>query len=331
MKKPADDNGLIVVTGGAGFIGSCLVRELNDRNISNIVIVDRLAHKTKWKNLVGKSFREILDKDQLMDWMKGRERDIRGIYHLGACSDTMETDASYLLENNYRYSINLIEEALRFNIPTLYASSASTYGDGSEGFSDQKEIERLRPLNMYAYSKQLVDLWLLNEGLQTQVVGIKFFNVFGPNEEHKGRMASAITRMLPQILREGKVSLFKSNEPSVYADGEQKRDFLYVKDAVKVLPEFMELLSKQEGGLFNLGSGIATSWNALATAVFEATNLPVKIDYIDMPSTVIGYQNYSCSDNLKTESYLQKQIASRSIKEAVKEYVNDYLLPVKKW
>src|SRR5262245_26806093 len=221
----------IIVTGGAGFIGSGVIRHLNDKGHFNIIVVDELAKTDKWKNLVGKQFVDFIPKHQLFDWLKGREDEIRAFIHLGACSSTVETDASYLLENNYRYTVRLAEYALKNRQRFIYASSAATYGDGEKGFSDAHEtLEGYHPLNMYGYSKHLVDLWLKREGLLKEVVGLKYFNVFGPNEYHKGRMASAITHILPSARREGQIRLFKSSDPKAFGDGEQKRDFIYVKD-----------------------------------------------------------------------------------------------------
>ena len=221
------DDQLIVITGGAGFIGSALIRHMNDLGFKNLVIVDDLGTDEKWKNLVGKQFVEILPSHQLFDWLEGRESTIGGVVHLGACSSTVEKDASFLLENNYRYTRKLAEYALHHDKRFVYASSAATYGDGSLGFDDDHDaLESLQPLNMYGYSKHLFDLWAKSEGVLDKVVGLKYFNVFGPNEQHKGRMASVITKMVPDVQREGKIRLFKSSEPK-YADGGQMRDFIY--------------------------------------------------------------------------------------------------------
>lgn len=189
---------LIVVTGGAGFIGSGVIRYLNDKGHKNLVVIDEMGQTEKWKNLVGKQFADIIEKDQFFKWLEGRQSAIQAFIHLGACSSTVETDASYLLENNYRFSVRLAEYALKHGQRFIYASSAATYGDGSKGFSDAG-IDDLHPLNMYGYSKQLFDLWLKNQGLLDRVVGLKYFNVYGPNEGHKGRMASLIWHILPVV------------------------------------------------------------------------------------------------------------------------------------
>lgn len=324
------DDQLIVITGGAGLIASGVIRYLNDKGIYNIVVVDDLGKCEKWKNLVGKRFVDIIPIHQLFDWLKGRERVVEAFIHLGACSSTVETDASYLLENNYRYSQKLAEYALTNGQRFIYASSAATYGDGSLGFSDdESQLHQLWPLNMYGYSKQLLDLWLLDQKVLDKVVGLKYFNVFGPNEYHKGRMASAITHFLPLIQKEGKIKLFKSSEPQLFADGGQKRDFLYVKDAARMTCAFLE---NDAGGIFNVGSGIASTWNQLAEAVFKAVDKPVNIEYIDMPADLIGkYQNYTCADMKKTHKVLGDITKCQPLDDAVFDYVTNYLIPQKTW
>ncbi len=329
MKKLHDDQ-LIVVTGGAGFIGSGVVRYLNDQGVNNIVIVDNLGHTEKWKNLVGKQFVDILDKSQFFEWLHGRHEAIEAFIHLGACSSTVETNASYLLENNYRFSVRLAEFALKYQKRLIYASSAATYGDGSLGFvDDEKKLETLVPMNMYGYSKQLFDLWLKNEGALKKVVGLKFFNVFGPNERHKGRMASAINHVLPTARKEGVIRLFKSSAPKEFADGEQKRDFVYVKDVARMTCAFLD---NDVGGIYNIGRGVASTWNDVATAVFKALDLPVNIQYIDMPADLIGkYQNYTCADMRKTQKVLGKDAACMSLEDSIIDYVRNYLITEKTW
>lgn len=324
------DDKLIVITGGAGFIGSCVIRHLNDQGMRNIIIIDELGKTEKWKNLVGKRIVDIVPKSSCFQWLDGREADIEAFIHLGACTSTVETDASYLLENNYRFSQRLAEYALKNGLRFIYASSAATYGDGAEGFSDDhKLLETLKPLNMYGLSKHLFDLWLKNEGLLDQVVGLKFFNVFGPNEWHKGRMASAITHMLPTAQKEGRVRLFKSSDPSQFGDGEQKRDFIYVKDVARMTCAFLQ---KDVYGIYNIGSGIANTWNALASGLFKAINKPVNIEYIPMPEDLIGkYQNYSCADMKKTKSAIGKVAQCMPLEDSVIDYVRNYLLQRHTW
>ena len=222
---------MILVTGGAGFIGSCLVWKLNRESLQDILIVDHLGRDEKWKNLRGKTFADYVEKDFFLDDLKRGVFDgkVEAVFHIGACSSTTESDASYLLKNNYQYSKTLASWAVSKNIPFYYASSAATYGDGGLGYSDADEVTaRLVPLNIYGYSKHLFDLWAKRQGVLDKVVGLKFFNIFGPNEGHKGRMSSVVPHFLRSALQEGRIRLFKSSDPAI-ADGEQKRDFFYVK------------------------------------------------------------------------------------------------------
>ncbi len=325
-----DKNKWIVITGGAGFIGASLVRYLNDQGISNLILVDHLGHSEKWKNLVGKQFLDLLDKTALWPWLEGKADKIQAFIHLGACSSTTETDASYLLENNYRYSIKLAEYALQHQHRFIYASSAATYGDGLLGFADDEtQLNKLQPLNMYGYSKHLFDLWLQHQGLLDKVTGLKFFNVFGPNEYHKGRMASAIVATLVQAQQTGSIKLFKSSDPKQVADGEQRRDFIYVKDVVRLITAFLENTAT---GIYNIGSGIATSWNSLAQAVFKAMNASSVIEYKDMPKELVGkYQNYTCADCRKMHQVLGKAANCWPFEQAVIDYVQQYLIVGKTW
>ncbi|MFC2049078.1 ADP-glyceromanno-heptose 6-epimerase [Chlamydiota bacterium] len=326
MKKFSDK--LIVVTGGAGFIGSGVIRALNEQKIYNLVVVDNLGMSDKWKNLVGKRFHDVLHKDHLFEWLKGREKEIGAFIHLGACSSTVEKDAHYLLENNYRYTVRLAEYALTHGHRFIYASSAATYGDGNLGFSDTADLDTFEPLNMYGYSKHLVDLWLKNQNVLDQVVGLKYFNVYGPNEYHKGRMSSAIIKMVPDALNTGKIRLFKSSDPKKFPDGGQIRDFIYVKDAARMTIQFLE---NNLGGIFNIGSGKEESWKALAEAVIAALGKKVEIEYIDMPADLIGkYQNYTCADMGKSKKE-KLLLTEYSLEGAVKDYVQNYLTLGKHW
>lgn len=324
------DDQLIVITGGAGFIGSGVIRHLNDQNIDNIVVVDELGQTEKWKNLVGKRFLDVIGKCNFFEWLKGREDTIEAFIHLGACTSTVETNASYLLENNYHFSVRLAEYALTNNQRFIYASSAATYGNGSLGFiDDQNQLEKLAPLNMYGFSKHLFDLWLKNHGVLDKVVGLKYFNVFGPNEGHKRRMASAIPHILPTARKEGAIKLFKSSSPSEFADGEQKRDFIYVKDVARMTCAFLE---NEASGIYNIGTGNAGSWNEVARAVFKAIEAPVNIQYIDMPGDLLDkYQNYTCADMRKTTEVLKDKAVCMPLEDAIVEYIRDYLTPGKLW
>ena len=320
---------LIVVTGGAGFIGSCVVKELNGQGYTNILVVDNLGSSEKWKNLVGKRFVDIIHKADLFTYLQGREADIEAFVHLGACSNTLELDANYLLENNYRYTQKLAEFALHHNHRFIYASSAATYGDGSCGFSDDHEcIDVLKPLNMYGYSKQLFDLWAKQEGVLNQIVGLKYFNVYGPNEYHKGRMASAIVKMRADIMARGYIELFQSDTP-LFKDGGQKRDFVYVKDVARMTVEF---LKNSAGGIYNIGTGQAASWNDLAHALFSALGKEPNIRYIEMPADLRGkYQSFTEAKMDKTHELLGGISRATPLKEAVADYVLNYLNEGNRW
>lgn len=323
------DDQLIVVTGGAGFIGSNVIKLLNDKGLENIVVVDELGTDERWKNLVGKKFVDVIEKHQLFDWLEGRASEIEAFIHLGACSDTTETNASYLLQNNYRYSVRLAEYALKHQHRFIYASSAATYGDGNLGFSDDHGLlDSLEPLNMYGFSKHLFDLWAKRQGLLNSIVGLKYFNIFGPNEGHKGRMASMIYHAFPIARKEGVIRLFKSNDPDNYPDGGQQRDFLYVDDAARLTIAFLQ---NDAAGIFNIGSGVPQTWNALAAAVFDAIDLPLRIDYFEMPGDLAGkYQNYTCADISKLKELFGEALQTTPFELSIKDYIQNYLIPEKR-
>lgn len=334
MKKKLYDDQLIVITGAAGFIGSSCVKYLNDKGLTNLLLVDDIKKTEKWKNLLGKKCVDFISKNELFQWLEGRERDVMAFIHLGACSDTLEADGNYLMENNYRYTVRLAEYALKHGHRFIYASSAATYGDGTLGFrDDHNEIENLRPLNLYGFSKYYFDLWAKQQGILDQIVGLKYFNVFGPNENHKGRMASMVYKMTPIVQNGETIRLFKSTEPEKFGDGEQCRDFIYVKDAVRMTCDFLE---NDFGGLYNIGTGVTTSWNVLAKAVFKAVDKPVQIEYIDMPGDMARqYQNYTCADMSK---YKEKfgLAASQSpckytVEEGVIDFIRNHLLKDLRW
>jgi ADP-L-glycero-D-manno-heptose 6-epimerase len=280
-----------IVTGGAGFIGANAVRALNERGERDILVVDRLGNGEKWKNLVGLEFADFMDKDDFRFAVRhdGLQR-VDTVIHLGACSSTTEPRADYLMDNNYRYTRELCEWCLENGARFVYASSAATYGDGARGFSDDvEELDALRPLNMYGLSKHLFDLWAHRQGLLDRVVGLKFFNVYGPGEAHKGDMRSVVHKAWGQIRETGTVKLFRSYRPD-FADGEQRRDFLYVRDAVGALLYFAD--ETGVGGLYNCGTGQSRSWNDLARAVFAAMGREPRIEYVDMPETIRDKYQY---------------------------------------
>jgi ADP-L-glycero-D-manno-heptose 6-epimerase len=318
----------IVITGAAGLIGSGIVRHLNDLgHTSNLVLVDRLDHPEKVHNLQNKSYQALVPIQDFIKWLEGRGGEIAAIFHLGACSDTLEQNEPFLRENNTLYTQKLAEYCLKHGIRFIYASSAATYGDGQRGFSDDHRLlKNLQPLNLYGKSKHLFDLWALQEGVLDQIVGLKYFNVFGPNESHKGRMASMVFKMVPVIQKEGVIRLFKSTEPDRFADGGQCRDFIYVKDAVRMTCNF---LNDRRGGIFNIGMGEPTTWNELAKAVFKALNKPVNIEYIEMPHDLASqYQNYTCAEMNKFGKPIPLDF---TIESAVDNYVNNHLIPHQAW
>jgi ADP-L-glycero-D-manno-heptose 6-epimerase len=320
------ERGTILVTGGAGFLGSALVWALNQRGIERILIADFLGRSDKWRNLAPLRFDDYLEADDLLRLVEHdapRLHDITTVFHLGACSSTTETDAAYLIRNNFQYTATLAEWALRHHHRFVYASSAATYGALESGLSDSLELATLRPLNMYGYSKQLFDQHAARRGYLDRIVGLKYFNVFGPNEQHKGDMRSMVLKAFEQIRATGRVKLFKSYRPE-FKDGEQRRDFVYVKDAIDVTLHLAA--SSGSGGVFNVGSGRAHTWIELATAVFEAMQRPVAIDFVEMPEEIRGNYQYSTVatlDKLQASGYRREATA---LSEAVTDYVREYLL-----
>lgn len=310
---------MIILTGGAGFIGSCFLAKLNQEGIDDIIVVDNLGKSEKWRNLVGKKFRDYIQKEDFLYMvLEHKLPKPKAIVHMGACSSTTLTDAAYFIKNNYEYSKTLAEWALMQKASFLYASSAATYGDGSFGYSDSDEnTRRLQPLNMYGFSKQLFDLWVLGNDLAGKVTGLKFFNVFGPNEYHKEDMMSVICKAFPGVRDEGRMRLFKSYRDD-YTNGEQKRDFIYVKDAIEVM--YHLFLNPAKTGIFNLGTGRAASWNDLARAIFSAMDKKENIEYIEMPEDIKEkYQYFTQADmaKLKEEGC---NFQFRSLEESVKDY-----------
>jgi ADP-L-glycero-D-manno-heptose 6-epimerase len=317
---------VIIVTGGAGFIGSNIVRALNGAGEDEILIVDRLGTSDKWKNLTDLSFMDYEPKEQFLAKVEQGifDHGTRAVIHMGACSATTERDADYLMQNNFAYTRRLATRfAAKDNIRFIYASSAATYGDGSQGYCDEHRcVPALRPLNMYGYSKQLFDLWSLKTGFVDRAVGLKYFNVFGPNEYHKGDMRSVAIRAYAQVKKTGKVRLFKSSRDG-YRHGEQSRDFIYVKDAVRVTLFFLE--RPQLNGLFNVGTAAPRNFNDLAASVFAALGQDPAIEYIDMPEGLEPrYQYYTAAtpEKLRHAGFTG---GFSSLEDAVRDYIVNYL------
>lgn len=313
-----------IVTGGAGFIGSNIVAELNARGEDDILVVDILGKDEKWKNLVGLKFEDYWEADRFRFALQNDAlQKVSAVFHMGACSATTETDASYLADNNYRFTREICEWCIEKGTRFVYASSGATYGDGSLGYSDDDEATwGLQPLNMYGYSKHMFDLWALRSGFSKQVVGLKFFNVYGPREDHKGDMRSVVNKAYGQIRDTGVVKLFKSYHPQ-YKDGEQVRDFVYVKDAVDVCLWFGE--NWDASGIYNVGTGTCRTWLDLARATFAAMGREPKIEFIDMPETLRAKYQY------RTEADITKLRAAgytkpmTTLEAGVADYVASWL------
>jgi ADP-L-glycero-D-manno-heptose 6-epimerase len=315
---------MIVITGAAGFIGSCLVKKLNDEGYADLILVDdfnRPEKQANWQNL---QYSKVVDRNDFFQWAADKGNQIQFVFHIGARTDTTEFDVNILNQLNVEYSKAMWNLCAKEGIGLVYASSAATYGLGEYGFDDSyNHIKDLKPLNPYGQSKLDFDLWALEqESAPYFWSGLKFFNVYGPNEFHKGRMASVVYHAYNQIKASGKLKLFRSHRPD-YKDGEQERDFVYVKDVINVL--YYLMLKRKDNGIYNLGSGKANTFNELAHAVFNAMNLPAEIDYIDTPADIRDkYQYY-------TEANMQKLIASgydkpfTSIQDGVDDYVKNYL------
>lgn len=316
---------MIIVTGGAGFIGSAIIWKLNTRGISDILVTDHLGTSEKWKNLVNLRFNDYMDRDLFIKKLEAGDfgNSIDAIIHMGACSATTEKNADYLMENNFHYTVRLAQWAVSNKSRFIYASSAATYGSGEVGYVDADEkMELLKPLNMYGYSKHLFDKYALRMGWLDRIVGLKFFNVFGPNEYHKGDMKSIVCKSYPLIRDEGRMSLFKSHLEK-YGDGEQVRDFIYVKDAVEMALYFLD--NREIDGVYNIGTGLGHTWNELAHAMFSACGKNSSINYIDMPEHIREkYQYFTKAEleKLRKNGCLHKCM---TFENAIDDYVNNYL------
>lgn len=314
----------ILVTGGAGFIGSCVIRALNDAGYTDIIVVDHICCTEKWRNLANKTYLEYICRDKFLERLSEFSGKVSHVIHMGACSSTTERDFDFLYQNNFEFSKVLWQFCAQEKISFLYASSAATYGAGEQGFDDGTDIRKLRPLNGYGYSKHLFDLWAEGQTRRpVQVCGFKFFNVYGPNEYFKGSMASVVFHSFNQIRETGGMGLFKSYRPD-YADGQQLRDFVYVKDVCKVIsyaikhPEF--------NGLFNLGTGQARSFYDLCVNTFAAMGLEPNIHFTDMPESLrpkYQYFTQAKMDRLQKAGYTE---AFYSLEDGVRDYVQNFLM-----
>jgi ADP-L-glycero-D-manno-heptose 6-epimerase len=313
-----------VVTGGMGFIGSGLIWKLNEKGINDILIVDSPGKSDAWKNVVNLRFLDIIGKDEFIKKIENNEfkNSICGILHMGACSDTTEKDVNFLLENNFQYTKKLAIWAVNNKCRFVYASSAATYGNGPDFSDNEEKLYLLKPLNMYGYSKHLFDLFALRNGFFSTIAGLKYFNVFGPNEYHKGEMRSVIVKKFFEIISTGEAKLFKSYRKD-YKDGEQKRDFIYIKDAVQMT--IFVYLNPSINGIFNIGTGNPRSFNDVVRCIFKILGKKEKIKYIDMPETIKNsYQYFTQADIKKIlKAGYKKKISS--LEESIEDYIKNYL------
>ncbi len=319
-----DRSSTIVITGAAGFIGSCLTGFLNEKGFDNLILVDEFARQDKFPNLKGKKIREKIDRESFFEWLDNPSNKVDFIFHIGARTDTTEFDYSVHQHFNVDYTIRLWKYCTNFGVPLVYASSAATYGAGELGYSDEHALsEKLKPLNPYGVSKNEVDKWVLQQTHQPPFwAGLKFFNVYGPNEYHKGRMASVVFHSFNQVKQNGFVKLFKSHRPD-FKDGQQLRDFIYVKDVLKICYWLME--QRPASGIYNVGTGKARSFEALVNATFAGLDMKPNIEFIDMPEDLRDtYQYFTEADmhKLKDAGYNEKFY---SLEEGVDDYVRNYL------
>jgi ADP-L-glycero-D-manno-heptose 6-epimerase len=316
---------MIVVTGGAGFIGSALVAKLNGEGIKDIIVVDSLGHEQKWQNLNGKKFYDYYHKSRFLNLIEEDALDfnVDCVVHMGACSTTTATDAEYVMSNNYAYTKVIADWALDNGARFIYASSAATYGDGSLGYEDTESIvSSLKPLNLYGFSKNAFDICACDTKAIEHMVGLKFFNVYGPNEYHKGDQASIAFKGYDEIKKSGAIKLFKSHN-SNYKDGEFYRDFVYVKDCVDVINWLIN--NKSVNGLYNLGTGKASTWNQLAKSLFAAMKLPENIQYIPMPEKLQNQYQYFTEAKMDKLAKAGCPIKMRTIEAGIEDYVSNHL------
>lgn len=321
---------MIIVTGAAGFIGSCLIKKLNSENFNAIVAVDKFDNPIKGKNLEGSKVTEKVDRDTFIPWLDQHHENIEFIFHIGARTDTAEFDIELLERLNTAYTKDVWSRCVRYQIPLVYASSAATYGLGEEGYDDNEStIKNLKPLNPYGQSKQEFDIWAVQQNEKPLFwAGLKFFNVYGPNEYHKGRMASVILHAYNQISSTGKMNLFKSHNPK-YKDGEQMRDFVYVKDVVDVCYFLMH--HRKNSGIYNLGSGRARTFLDLTRNVFKAMNKKEDITFIDTPADIRDKYQYFTEANMERLKKIGFTQPFHTLEEGVSDYVRNYLLSDKNY
>jgi ADP-L-glycero-D-manno-heptose 6-epimerase len=318
---------MIVITGAAGFIGSCLVRKLNDENFNDLILVDDFSSEEKEKNTAGKKFTAKVNREEFIEWLKQNHRFVQFIFHIGARTDTTEFDYSVFEKLNVQYSMDVWNACVEFGLPLVYASSAATYGSGEYGYRDDHDIiQKLKPLNPYGISKNEFDKWALAQERKPYFwAGLKFFNVYGPNEYHKGRMASVIFHAYNQIEKTGKMKLFRSHNPD-YRDGEQLRDFVYVKDVVNVCYWLLQHRRKESSGIYNLGSGKARTFLDLTKNVFKAMNKNEDIEFIDTPDDIRDKYQYFTEANIEKLQHAGYTNPFHSLEDGVADYVKNFLI-----
>lgn len=319
---------MIVITGAAGFIGSCVLSYFNQKGHQDIIIVDEFSRADKNKNLENKKFSQQIHRDEFINWFRKNAEEIKYVIHLGARTDTTEFNTDIFEKLNVQYSKDIWNICTQHQIPLIYASSAATYGAGENGYDDDEtKLSLLQPLNPYGWSKHYFDLWVMQQNEQPPFwAGLKFFNVFGPNEYHKGRMASVVFHAFHQIQKTGKVKLFRSHRPD-FKDGEQLRDFVYIKDVVKVI--YFIYANKIKSGIYNLGTGKARTFLDLARSVFNAMNKPENIEFIDTPEDI--RDKYQYFTEARMQKLLQQSYSEKftSLEDAIQDYVQNFLIPQK--
>lgn len=315
---------MIVVTGAVGFIGSCLVNKLNNKGIKDLILVDDFSYPEKNKNIENKAFSKKIDRENFINWLDDNHQEVDFIFHIGARTDTTEFDVDIFNKLNLNYTKSIWEACSRYNIPMVYASSAATYGMGEFGYDDDHELcEKLKPLNPYGESKNDFDKWALKQKDKPIFwAGLKFFNVYGPNEYHKGRMASVILHAYKQIIETGKVRLFRSHHAD-FEDGKQLRDFIYVKDVVDVI--YFLYKTQKQSGIYNLGTGKARSFLDLATNTFHSMDMKPNIEFIDTPIDIRDKYQYFTEAKMDKLRSIGYDLPFYSLEEGIEEYVREFL------